>query len=70
MSRLTLLCSTEQCPILLSPMSTPIAGEKLHDHSRSGNWADSEFHEGAAVRCEDEKHPIERVRQVGRQDTV
>ncbi len=46
------------------------AGEELHDKARGDDRRDAELHERAAVRREDDAHPVERVGAVVRLDPV
>ena len=45
-------------------------GQKLHNQTGCDNGTDSELHEGAAVRGQDDAHPVEWVRGLGALDTV
>ena len=70
---LTFLCTAEECAIILKrevDLNEVRAGEQLHDHARGDDGCDTEFHEGSAVRGEDDTHPVERVGRVRGHDTV
>ena len=46
------------------------ACEELHDHGGSDDGSDSELHEGASVRGENDSHPVQRVSGIRGHDAV
>ena len=69
----TLLRAAEERPVLLErkvDVDEVRARKELHDHARSDDGGDTEFHERAAVRGEDDTHPVKGVCRVGGHDTV
>ena len=70
---LTLLCAAKQRAVLLErkvDLDEVGAGEELHDHAARDDGRDAELHERAAVRRQNDAHPVERVRRVARHDAV
>lgn len=70
---LTFLCTTEQGTIFLESeidVDEVCASEELHNHARSHNRTDAEFHERPSVRGQDDTHPVERVRGIGRHNSI
>ena len=45
-------------------------GQKLHDQTGCNNRTDAELHEGAAVRGQDNAHPVEGIGRLGALDAV
>lgn len=69
----TFLGTTEKCSVLLETeinVNEVCASEELHYHSRSDNWRNSELHERAAIRGDDDAQPVQRVRRVGGHDSI
>mmetsp|Transcript_1937 Transcript_1937/g.5612 ORF Transcript_1937/g.5612 Transcript_1937/m.5612 type:complete len:425 (-) Transcript_1937:27-1301(-) len=46
------------------------ASQKLHDQTGRNDGTDAQLHEGAAVRGQDDAHPVERVGRLGALDAV
>lgn len=46
------------------------AGQKLHNHSTSDDWTDSEFHKSTTVGGKYDTHPVQRVSRVGGHDSI
>ena len=44
--------------------------QHLHDHARCDDGRDAQFHNGATVGGQNDTHPVERVRRLGRLDAV
>lgn len=62
--KLTFLATAEERAIFLQgkvDVDEVSASQELHDHSGGDNRRDSQFHEGSAVRGEDDSHPVKRV---------
>mmetsp|Transcript_20549 Transcript_20549/g.30317 ORF Transcript_20549/g.30317 Transcript_20549/m.30317 type:complete len:387 (-) Transcript_20549:18-1178(-) len=59
------LSSVEKCSIFLDVVvyfNDSGSSKKLHDKSGSDNGRNSKFHESSTVRCENDAHPVERIR--------
>ena len=46
------------------------AGKQLHDKTRRNNRTNAQFHESTSVGGENDTHPVERIRRLGRLDAV
>lgn len=65
--------TAKECAVLLESkvdFDEIRASEKLHDHSRGDDGCDTELHKRTTVRGEDDTHPVERVRRVGRHNAI
>lgn len=72
-ARLTLLCTAEERAVFFEGkvnLDEVRAREELHDHAGGDDGGDTEFHESAAVRGENDTHPVERVGGVRGHDAV
>ena len=70
---LTFLGTTEQSTVLLEAKVNADeirASEQLRDHSGGDDRGDSKFHEGTAVRRQNDTHPIQGVGRVGRHNVI
>lgn len=71
--RLTLLSTAEEGSVVLErevDIDQLRTSQKLHDHTRSDNGGDTEFHEGTTVRSHDSSKPVKRVGRVRRHDPI
>mmetsp|Transcript_103451 Transcript_103451/g.321783 ORF Transcript_103451/g.321783 Transcript_103451/m.321783 type:complete len:256 (-) Transcript_103451:2-769(-) len=68
-----LLRTREERAVLLQALvyiNDPASSKQLHDHARSNDRRNTQLHQGASVRCQDNTHPVERVRALRGHDAV